>query len=115
MVFAGGPVEDANEEGQSAKGKGAKSKAKTKGVNEDGDESSGEYAIENAKSSRSTCKSCNEKIDKGQVSFCTCSHRNDIVTSLQNNLLEYDAGTVSQQSVLELTGFWFYISAQFLH
>ncbi|XP_024382940.1 poly [ADP-ribose] polymerase 1 isoform X2 [Physcomitrium patens] len=67
----GGPVEDANEEGQSAKGKGAKSKAKTKGVNEDGDESSGEYAIENAKSSRSTCKSCNEKIDKGQVRIST--------------------------------------------
>ena len=27
----------------------------------------GDYAIEVAKSSRATCKSCNEKIEKGQV------------------------------------------------
>lgn len=31
----------------------------------------GEYAIENAKSSRSACKSCNEKIEKGQVRIST--------------------------------------------
>lgn len=29
---------------------------------------SGDYAVENAKSSRATCKSCNEKIMKGDVS-----------------------------------------------
>lgn len=30
-------------------------------------DNSGEYEIENAKSSRSVCKSCNEKIEKGHV------------------------------------------------
>lgn len=30
-------------------------------------DNSGEYEIENAKSSRSICKSCNEKIEKGHV------------------------------------------------
>jgi hypothetical protein len=29
----------------------------------------GDYAVENAKSSRATCKSCNEKIMKGEVSY----------------------------------------------
>lgn len=31
-------------------------------------DNTGEYEIENAKSSRSICKSCNEKIEKGHVS-----------------------------------------------
>jgi hypothetical protein len=33
----------------------------------DDDKNTGEYMIENAKSSRSICKSCNEKIEKGEV------------------------------------------------
>ena len=33
----------------------------------DSGDNSGEYEIENAKSSRSVCKSCNEKIEKGHV------------------------------------------------
>lgn len=72
MVFEGGPLKDGNEEekeGKPAKGKGGKRTAKAKGGDENGDGSSGEYAIENAKSSRSTCKECNEKIEKGQVYF----------------------------------------------
>ena len=65
--FEGGPTKGDDEkepEIKPAKGIGGKSSAKAKGGDEDGD---GEYAIENAKSSRSTCKSCNEKIEKGQV------------------------------------------------
>ncbi|KAG0583223.1 hypothetical protein M758_3G120700 [Ceratodon purpureus] len=34
-------------------------------------DNSGEYEIENAKSSRSVCKSCNEKIEKGHVRVAT--------------------------------------------
>lgn len=30
---------------------------------------SGDFGVENAKSSRATCKSCNEKIMKGEVSY----------------------------------------------
>lgn len=69
LLSEGGPFgEDGKEvESKPAKGKGGKASAKAKGGDEDGDGSSGEYAIENAKSSRSTCKSCNEKIEKGQV------------------------------------------------
>lgn len=70
MLFEGGPAKDDSEEekdGKPAKGKGSKSSAKAKGGDEDEDGSSGEYAIENAKNSRSTCKECNEKIEKGQV------------------------------------------------
>lgn len=32
-------------------------------------DNSGEYEIETAKSSRSVCKSCNEKVEKGHVRF----------------------------------------------
>lgn len=42
-------------------------------------DNSGEYEIETAKSSRSVCKSCNEKIEKGHVrttSICTLLFRN---------------------------------------
>jgi len=35
-------------------------------------DNSGEYEIENAKSSRSICKSCNGKIEKGHVSLLNC-------------------------------------------
>lgn len=65
--FEGGPVKadhDDEPEAKPAKGKGGKSSAKAKAEDDGGD---GEYAVENAKSSRSTCKSCNEKIEKGQV------------------------------------------------
>ena len=75
VVFEGGPIKDDNEEekgGKPAKGKGGKSSAKAKGGDEDAGGSSGEYAIENAKSSRSTCKECSEKIEKGQVHICGC-------------------------------------------
>jgi hypothetical protein len=37
----------------------------------DDDKNTGEYMIENAKSSRSICKSCNEKIEKGEVCLNT--------------------------------------------
>lgn len=37
----------------------------------DDDKNTGEYMIENAKSSRSICKSCNEKIEKGEVRIAT--------------------------------------------
>ena len=67
---AGEPVKDDDEEEveeKAGKAKGGKSGAKAKkGGDGDGD-GDGVYAIENAKSSRSTCKECNEKIEKGQV------------------------------------------------
>lgn len=42
------------------------------------EDNSGEYEIETAKSSRSVCKSCNEKIEKGHVrtTICTPISRN---------------------------------------
>ncbi len=65
----------------SAKGKGGKAKPKPKpdpkhgdgeGIGDE-DGGDGEFAIENAKSSRSACKSCGEKITKGEVGDCRSS------------------------------------------
>ena len=78
MLFEGGPVKDDNEEGKegkAAQGQGSKSNSKAKSGDEEGDYNCGDYAIENAKSSRSTCKECNEKIEKGQVYVCAFSSR----------------------------------------
>lgn len=71
MLCEGGPIiegkDGQEEDGAPAKGKKGKTNAKAKNGDMEG-VGSGDYAIEYAKSSRSTCKSCDEKIEKGQVS-----------------------------------------------
>jgi len=85
LCQGGGPAAADVDEGKaggdtsSAKGKGGKAKPKPKPKHEDGegigdeDGGDGEFAIENAKSSRSACKSCGEKITKGEVGDCRSS------------------------------------------
>jgi len=83
LCQGGGPAAADVDEGKaggdmsSAKAKGGKAKPKPKPKHEDGegigdeDGDDGEFAIENAKSSRSACKSCGEKITKGEVGDCS--------------------------------------------
>jgi hypothetical protein len=85
LCQGGGPAAADVDEGKaggdtsSAKGKGGKAKPKPKpdpkhgdgeGIGDE-DGGDGEFAIENAKSSRSACKSCGEKITKGEVRIST--------------------------------------------
>ncbi|KAL2609830.1 hypothetical protein R1flu_028403 [Riccia fluitans] len=52
-------------------GKGSVVKEEDEDADGSEDPGSGEYACENAKSGRATCKSCNEKISKGEVRMST--------------------------------------------